>query len=282
MKKIFLAIALFHFIAMDIYAVKTMDSEKYRVLVSTDIGGTDPDDNQSVAHMLMYSDRFDLEGLVSSPSYGSGNKEEILRMIDLYEKDLPVLSRHIEGLTPPDELRRMTKQGRKGAAPYCGYTNPTEGSQWIVECARRKRDKPLWVLVWGGLDDVAQALHDAPDIVDNIRVYWIGGPNKKWSTNSYAYIVENFPQLWMIEDNASYRGFITQNKIKDKYNADYYDTYIKGAGFLGDDFIKYYKGIPKMGDTPSRLCYEWRSGRSTRGIMGRKFRAYDTQLAPCF
>lgn len=253
MKKIFLAIALFHFIAMDIYAVKTMDSEKYRVLVSTDIGGTDPDDNQSVAHMLMYSDRFDLEGLVSSPSYGSGNKEEILRMIDLYEKDLPVLSRHIEGLTPPDELRRMTKQGRKGAAPYCGYTNPTEGSQWIVECARRKRDKPLWVLVWGGLDDVAQALHDAPDIVDNIRVYWIGGPNKKWSANSYAYIVENFPQLWMIEDNASYRGFITQNKIKDKYNADYYDTYIKGAGFLGDDFIKYYKGIPKMGDTPSLL-----------------------------
>lgn len=103
--------------------------------------------------------------------------------------------------------------GRKGAAPFAGYAAPTEGSEWIVECVRRESDRPLWISVWGGLEDVAQALHDAPDIADRIRVYWIGGPNKKWSTNSYAYIVENFPDLWMIEDNASYRGFITQNKV---------------------------------------------------------------------
>lgn len=51
--------------------------EKPRVLISTDIGGTDPDDNQSMAHLLMNSDRFDLEGLVSSPSFGTGSKEEI-------------------------------------------------------------------------------------------------------------------------------------------------------------------------------------------------------------
>nr|WP_244436583.1 nucleoside hydrolase-like domain-containing protein [Bacteroides timonensis] len=59
------------------------------MLISTDIGGTDPDDNQSMAHLLMYTDCFDLEGIVSSPSYGSGNQEEILRMIYLYEKDFP-------------------------------------------------------------------------------------------------------------------------------------------------------------------------------------------------
>ena len=51
---------------------------KPRVLFSTDIGGTDPDDNQSMAHLLMYSDQFELEGLVSSPSYGNGSKAEIL------------------------------------------------------------------------------------------------------------------------------------------------------------------------------------------------------------
>jgi hypothetical protein len=39
-------------------------AERFRVLVSTDIGGTDPDDNQSMAHLLMYSNEFDLEGLV--------------------------------------------------------------------------------------------------------------------------------------------------------------------------------------------------------------------------
>ena len=101
--------------------IQATDIIKPRVLVSTDIGGTDPDDNQSMAHLLMYTDCLDLEGIVSSPSYGSGNREEILRMIDLYEKDLPKLSEHIKGLMSPAELRAITKQGRKGAAPYRGF-----------------------------------------------------------------------------------------------------------------------------------------------------------------
>ena len=81
--------------------VQATDLVKPRVLISTDIGGTDPDDNQSMAHLLMYTDCFDLEGLVSSPSYGSGSRKEILRMIALYEKDLPKLSKHIKGLMSP-------------------------------------------------------------------------------------------------------------------------------------------------------------------------------------
>lgn len=226
---------------------------KPRVLISTDIGGTDPDDNQSMAHLLMYSDLFNLEGLVSSPSYGEGSKEEILRMIDLYEKDFPKLQQHQPHLMLPDELRKLCKQGRKGEVSLKGVAEPTEGSDWIIQCARRQSDQPLWILVWGGLDDLAQALHDAPDIESRIRVYWIGGPNKKWSVNSYAYIVENFPNLWMIENNASYRGFIGDSKKQDKFNAQYYDECIRGAGVLGTDFKNYYDGNVKMGDTPSLL-----------------------------
>src|SRR5881227_3409440 len=105
---------------------------KPRILVSTDIGGTDPDDNQSMAHLLMYSDKFTIEGLVSSPSYGKGRKEEILRMIDLYEKDLPKLQKHQKDLATPDYLRSITKQGRRGNAPYVGFATATEGSDWII------------------------------------------------------------------------------------------------------------------------------------------------------
>ena len=227
--------------------------QKHRVLISTDIGGTDPDDNQSMAHLLMYSDCFDIEGLVSSPSFGEGSKEEILRMIDLYEDDYDRLKSHAAGCLSPDSLRSLCKQGRKGLQPYCGYETPTEGSEWIVSCARKNDTRPLWILVWGTLDDVAQALHDAPDILPRIRVYWIGGPNKKWGVNSYAYIAENFPDLWIIENNASYRGFIGNNKKDDIYNKRYYETFIKGAGKLGADFIDYYDGQVKMGDTPSLL-----------------------------
>lgn len=227
---------------------------KPRILVSTDIGGTDPDDNQSLAHLLMYSDKFDIEGLVSSPSYGDGKKEEILRMIDLYEQDLPKLKKHSKGFLSPDYLRSVTKQGRKGAAPYNGISRATEGSNWIVKCARKNSEQPLWVLGWGGLDDLAQALHDAPDIQKNIRVYWIGGPNKKWSANSYSYIAGNFPKLWFIEVNSSYYGFFSNSEIPDSVKTtNYYEKHIQGCGELGKDFKDYYNGEVKMGDTPSLL-----------------------------
>jgi hypothetical protein len=227
---------------------------KPRILISTDIGGTDPDDNQSMAHFLMYSDRFQTEGLVSSPSYGYGTKQNILTMIDLYEKDLPKLKKHITDYPSPDALRALCKQGKQGAAPFIGYSKATEGSDWIIKCAKKKSPQPLWILVWGGLEDVAQALHDDPAIVPNIRVYWIGGPNKKWSANSYAYIAQNFPKLWFIEVNSSYYGFFSNNNAPDSLKSDdYYDQYIRGAGYLGKDFKNYYKGVPKMGDTPSLL-----------------------------
>ena len=242
---------------------------KPRILISTDIGGTDPDDNQSMTHLMMYSDLFDIEGIVSSPSYGTGSKEEILRMIDLYEKDYEKLSAHAPALMSPDELRKVCKQGRRGAAPLAGYDEPTEGSNWIIDCARRADERPLYILVWGALEDVAQALHDAPDIEPNLRVYWIGGPNKKWGVNSYAYVAAHHPNLWMIENNATYRGIFTENKKLERHEdfdangmthgpsdtlgMGYYDYAIRGAGALGDDFINYYKGVVKMGDTPSLL-----------------------------
>ena len=227
---------------------------KPRILVSTDIGGTDPDDNQSMIHLLMYNELFDIEGLVSSPSYGEGNKKEIFRNIDLYEKDLPQLSKHRQGFATPEYLRSVVKQGRLGRSPLKGYDTPTEGSNWIIKCAQKKSKQPLWVLVWGGLEDVAQALHDKPEIQNKIKVFWIGGPNKKWSVNSYTYIAENFPDLWFIESNASYYGFFSKNVPDSLGNKNYYNNYIKGAGFLGKDYkANRYNGNLKMGDTPSLL-----------------------------
>ncbi|WP_296704966.1 nucleoside hydrolase-like domain-containing protein [Algoriphagus sp.] len=249
-RSFFLILILF---SSSVYS-QTIDSKRPRILISTDIGGTDPDDNQSLAHLLMYSDLFDIEGLVSSPSYGKGSTSEIFRMISLYELDLPKLQKHKDGFPSPDYLRSVTKQGRKGSAPFAGITRPTEGSDWIIQAAKKEDSRPLWVLVWGGLDDLAQALHDAPEIQEKIRVYWIGGPNKKWSANSYAFIAKNFPDLWMIEVNSSYYGFFSNNENPDVVKtSDYYPKHIQGAGNLGVDFKSYYKGEIKMGDTPSLL-----------------------------
>lgn len=202
-------------------------------------------------HLLMYADLFQIEGLVSSP-YGKGRNENILEMIDLYEKDLSKLSLHSDGFPDPDSLRAVCKQGGISNAPYKGFDNPTEGSEWIIKCAKKPSNQPLWVLVWGGIEDVAQALHDAPEIKERIKVYWIGGPNKKWGVNSYAYIAEHHPDLWMIEANATYRGWFMDSDSPENIKSDaYYGNFIQGQGAMGKAFKKYYNGNIKMGDTPS-------------------------------
>ncbi len=152
-------------------------AQRPRVIVSSDIGGTDPDDFQSMVHLLVYADAFDIEGLISSP-YGSGRREYILRVLDRYAVDYPNLKTWSDRYPSPDDLRRIAKQGAIESAPQQGFNRPTEGSEWIVRCARRDDPRPLWVLVWGGIDDLAQALHDAPDIAPKLRVYFIGGPKQ--------------------------------------------------------------------------------------------------------
>jgi len=224
--------------------------DRYRVLVSTDIGGTDPDDFQSMVHLLVYADCFDIEGLVSSP-YGPGRKEDITRVIACYEKDYANLKTYTDRYPTPDALRAIAKQGETERAPYVGVRRPTEGSQWIVDCARRDDPRPLHVLVWGGIEDLAQALHDAPDILPKLRVYWIGGPNKKWGPDVFHYLVTHHPDLWIVESNATYRGWFTGGNQSGQWgNEAFVSRHIAGKGALGDFFVSKKADI-KMGDTPS-------------------------------
>lgn len=224
---------------------------RYRVLVSTDVGGTDPDDFQSLVHLLVYADAFDLEGLVSSP-YGPGRLEHILEVIDQYAKDYANLKTWSDRYPPPDALRAISKQGAIEGPGFSGFSKATKGSEWIVQCARKPDPRPLYVLVWGGIEDLAQSLHDAPDILPKLRVYFIGGPNKMWSVDAYNYIEENHPKLWMIESNATYRGWFTGgDQSGDRGNASFVTAHVAGHGALGDYFATHLRGVIKMGDTPS-------------------------------
>ena len=227
-----------------------LDGERHRIIVSTDIGGTDPDDFQSMVHLLVYADVFDIEGLISSP-YGEGRTRDISDVIDCYEKDYSNLKTYSDKYPSPTALREITKQGETNRAPYAGIRQATEGSNWIVECAGRNDARPLHVLVWGGIEDVAQALHDAPEISPKLRVYWIGGPNKKWAPDAYQYIVDNHPDLWMIESNATYRGWFTGGIQSGEWNnKEFVSQHIDNKGSLGKFFVS-KKADVKMGDTPS-------------------------------
>lgn len=246
-----------------------------RVVVLTDIGGTDPDDFQSMVHLLVYADVLDIEGLISSP-YGPGRKADILKVIDQYEQDYPNLKTYSGNYPTPDALREITKQGAVEGPGRAGYSEPTAGSGWVIRCARRDDPRPLHVLVWGGIDDLAQALHDAPDILPKLRVYWIGGPNKKWSFDAYQYIATHFKDLWIIESNATYRGwFVGGNQSGEWGNAAFVSEHVAGHGALGDFFNK-QKDEVKMGDTPSvaRLLYGVPEDPTQPSWGGRYVRAW--------
>lgn len=254
-----------------------LDGVRPRVLVSTDIGGTDPDDFQSLVHLLLYADVLDLEGIVSSP-FGPGRLAHVLEVIDRYARDYPALRTWSSRYPTPDALRAISRQGEVDVAPYAGVRRATDGSDWIVRCARRADSRPLHLLVWGGLEDLAQALHDAPDIEPKLRVFFIGGPNKKWSVNAYQYLAVHHPRLWMIESNATYRGwFVGGRQDGDWDNRAFVSARVAGRGALGDFFATQLASGVKMGDSPSlgRLLRGDPLDPSQPGWGGRYVRAWD-------
>ncbi|MBI1387187.1 MAG: DUF1593 domain-containing protein [bacterium] len=255
--------------------------ERYRVIVSSDIGGSDPDDFQSMIHFLLYADLFDVEGIVASP-WGEGRKEHILQVIDRYDIDYPRLKQHSERFPTPDYLRSISKQGAIGIAPEKGYRTPTEGSDWIVSCAKKDDPRPLYILAWALPEDVAQALHDAPEILPKLRVIFIGGPNKKWGVNAFDYLERNFPDLWMIENNSTYRGFFNGGDQSEGWgNLSFYERHIQGNGALGEYFGRFRDGDIKMGDTPT-VTYLMRGDPEDPESQSWGGRFYRVQYRPKF
>lgn len=228
-----------------------LDGERFRVVISTDIGGDDEDDDQSMVHYLLYSDLFVTEGLISSPPK-KGRKKDILEAIDIYERDYARLKRFSEKYPTPDALRSIAKQGAVDPAPKAGYSSATEGSDWIIHCAQKDDPRPLYVLVWGGISDVAQALHDDPSIKGKIRIYSIASWNQKEDPHSFRYIDESHSDAWLIYCNTTFRGwYLGGDQNGDFNNQEFVEKHVKGHGALGDYFAPLKEGRIKMGDTPS-------------------------------
>ena len=225
--------------------------KKYSVIISTDIGGSDPDDYQSMVHLFMYADQLDIKGLISSPPH-EGRAKHILETIDAYEKDYPRLITQNASYPSPDDLRRITKQGAIDPQPKPIPDTLSEGAQWITEVATTSSE-PLFILVWGSITDVAQAVHFNPEIKENIKVYSIGSWNTRLDSLSRNYLYENHPDLWWIENNTTFRGMYMGGYQNENYgNLTFVENNVKGHGALGDLFFSKKKDI-KMGDTPSVL-----------------------------
>jgi len=226
--------------------------ERPRVIISTDIGGSDPDDFQSFVHLLLCTDVLDIEGLVSSPPQ-AGRAEHILEVLDAYEKDYGNLRKHAGNFPAPETLRRLAKQGAIEPAPAQGWSAATAGSKWITTRAKVDEKRPLWVLVWGSITDVAQAVHDDPSIKSKLRVHSIGSWNTQQDRAARDYLFKHHTDLWWIESDTTFRGMYIGGQQDGQWgNRSFVEASVKGNGALGDLFFSKKRDI-KMGDTPTLL-----------------------------
>src|SRR5690606_15073276 len=91
--------------------------EKSRLIVLSDIGTkVDPDDFQSMVHLLLYSNILDIEGLIGSMTWRGDNMEAIEEAIVAYEKDYDKLISHSPDFPTPEHLRSVTKKGATRAS----------------------------------------------------------------------------------------------------------------------------------------------------------------------
>lgn len=228
-----------------------------QVVISTDIGGSDPDDFQSLVHLFLYADELEIVGLISSPP-GAGRLTHIHEVIDAYERDYNSLLASSDQYPTADQLRELARQGATEVAPEKGWSEQTDGSQLIIDVAKsiaanEEETRPLWVLVWGGLTDVAQAVRDDPSIKDHIRIYSIGSWNTRKDPHAREYLFQHHKDLWWIESDSTFRGMYQGgNQDGDLANVRFVELHVQKQGALGELFWQKKRDI-KMGDTPSVL-----------------------------
>jgi hypothetical protein len=205
--------------------------EKQRVVVMTDIAN-EPDDQMSMARFLVYSNQFDVEGLVAATSTWMRQRvrpDVIRTMVDAYEQVRPSLLRHQPGFPSADALRAVIVSGQPSyGMAAVGPGRRSLGADLILRAADKPDPRPLWVLAWGGTNTLAQALTqaradrspaDLDRLVARLRVYAISDQD-----DAGPWIRREFPSLHYIATPSTQDG--------EQY---YFATW---TGISGDRFYK--------------------------------------------
>ena len=249
------------------HPVQADDSKRHRLIVLTDMGA-DPDDQQSLVRLLLYSNQIDIEGLIATTSVWQKARvrpEYIVHIIRAYERVRPNLSLHDWGFPEAGMLLAGVKTGLpEYGMQGVGEQKDSEGSDWILEALAREDDRPLWISVWGGVNTLAQALykldstHSPEEVartIAKLRVYTISDQD-----DSGAWIRRTFPDLFYVVSPGDDYGSATwsaintvaegidNESISNQWLADHVQ---QGHGPLGAAYPDVAWGME--GDTPSYL-----------------------------
>ncbi len=252
---------------------------KPRVIVLTDIAN-EPDDQMSMVRFLVYSNEFDIEGLIATTSTWMKRtvRPDVIRsLIDAYEQVQPNLLKHAPGFPAAAALRHLVVSGQPTYGMAAVGPEPEKmspGAELILGAADHvdPDGRPLWILAWGGTNTLAQALLHAratrtpaqlEALLAKLRVYTISDQD-----DAGPWIRREFPALHYIASPSTQDGeqyyFATWTGISgDRFykNApgadfttftdDWVNTNIRAKGPLGKLYP--FPCCIHEGDTPSFL-----------------------------
>ena len=259
------------------------NNSKPRVLILTDISSLtqdkgEPDDGQSMIRLLLYANELDIEGLIATSNLEHDQAvrpDLIKKVVEAYGKVRQQLVLHDRRYPSEADLSKTIFGGQPIAGREIAYQKSigagkdTDASQWIIRAVDKKDPRPLWVLIWGGSADLAQALWKvqktrSPEalkiFVNKIRVHSIGHQDA-----TGPWIVANFPALSYVLQGNSIRGMYRGGDTS-LTRSDWVKKNIWNHGPLGDLYVDYnggdiwsYKTGPvrgiKEGDSPSFLRF---------------------------
>ena len=176
-----------------------------RLIVISDIGN-EPDDQMSFVRLLLYSNEFDIEGMIATTSTwqkGATHPETMHALIHAYGQVRPNLLQHAAEWPLAEDLdaRVFAGQSAYGLAAT-GPERMSDGAKAIIRAADRDDERPLWISIWGGANTLAQALlnvratrkqADLERFLEKLRVYSISDQD-----DAGPWIRREFPSLFYI------------------------------------------------------------------------------------
>ncbi len=190
----------------------SLEVPRSRIIVLTDMLN-EADDSQTMVRLLIYANRFDIEGLIAVsschqykgrndtiPERNDVHPEEILKFIDAYEAVKENLFLHEDGWPSAEYLRSKVGRGPSGfGMSDVGEGKSTSGSELIIDALTNDDPRPLYICINAGANCLAQALYDLNRqysgedfnrVIRKLRVYDDAGQD-----DAGAWIASQFPAI---------------------------------------------------------------------------------------
>jgi len=235
MRRILLLIVLVCFLFAGLTVQSQTKTFKPRTIVTTD---GELDDQDSFIRLLMYSNEFNIEGLIYSSSQwhykgdGKGTKmvsempmtatrygertelrwpgtDWMQQSIDKYAMVYDNLIKHDKAYPTPSYLKSIVKTGNIDLEGEMSVN--TEGSDFIKKILLDDKPGPVYLQIWGGTNTVARALKS---IEDDYKT------TPQWA-NIYKKVSDKAILYAVLDQDATYQKYVAVNwpDIRVMYNS---------------------------------------------------------------